>query len=364
MANRYYGRYNWAGVSHYSNRYDRLWGDGTTYSSTSVYEEPNLRLYDEDLSDPVYDAGWSVDDSNLDNYDTLFTELSYITNLSSINNNVNKVISSNDKTITISAGITGDDIETASIIEVNSKKTYTSTIETYFDKDINDIESTSKTIEENDEFVNKKEYTDGRKSIVLTNDNEIEIFNNELLDNGYGVLFNESDVQNYVKVLLNELDLTEDDCYTVLESNINEQKLNLNSEVPDNNEFSKNTIAHTISIGRKYEDIPVSVVNGDRIDVILDENGFSYINKKWSNDTSNKNHIEKDLISVNEAIEYLEENIDNLEIEDDSVVSSINLVYKKKTFDNDTNYELIPTWEFWTTDSQIVSVDAFKGTIY
>ncbi|MEN8905378.1 MAG: hypothetical protein ABF289_05415 [Clostridiales bacterium] len=237
QANRDNGKRNWAGVSHYSNRYDRLWGEGITYDSTSTAAYPDIRLYDEDLSDPVYDSGWPVDPANI----------------------------------------------------------------SYLDK--------------------------------------VNILDNTLLSN---VLNNQSfiNTKNETKHLSKKINSKDDST-------------------------EKHSIAYTITFGKKINDLPVSVFNGDKIDVIIDSNGISSICKKWSNDVECEKGKDKNILSIEETLDKLGNNVTSITSNDTLNIENIALVYRdEKSHDNNSISNLLPVWEMHTSDDTIIQLNAYTGEIF
>ncbi|MEN8905674.1 MAG: hypothetical protein ABF289_06930 [Clostridiales bacterium] len=367
QANRDNYQRDWAGVSHFQNRYDRLWGCGTTYASTSVTSIPDIFLYDEDLSDPEYDNGYWVNPANVsfqnDNFNITNLTLENLFSLLNISNKnikqkFNQTIEKNNKIFYVSANIIGEEIEEIEEIAVKRNVNYDETIEKVFGKSKNKISSS---IEKNKDH-NIKTYESGNKRLSVSEDGTLEINEHELVDENKDTFYTGEVALEYAENRLKEYNLFEEDSQIVLQSTINKQKLNINEEDNIKIDEEKYSIAYTISVSNKMNGLPVSVNNGNVIDIVIDSNGTSSIKKKWASNIIDKGKKKK-IISKFDIIDVLKNNINKFE--NNLTITNIVLVYSEEKLNESSAFDckFIPVWELWTDNDSIIKLNAYTGEL-
>lgn len=124
------------------------------------------------------------------------------------------------------------------------------------------------------------------------------------------------------------------------------------------------TVAYSVHFSNNYEGIPIE---GEGYNAIIDNQGVKYTATEWN--TYQKEEIETEMLSLDEAVEVLQE-----EIEEDTEVHTMNLnnnTQKKNSIKsvsvsfvyNETSGYYEPSYHFELTDDSVKDISCIDGTV-
>jgi hypothetical protein len=356
-ANEANGINHWGVLTHYQNRYDRLWsfplsGYNRYYGDPVPGQTPNIRFCYSGNPDPGIKI---TPTNNIILLDTKDKKVNLKTKLPELKVNEYRTIKS--KIITLDKEALKNrlfkDITDIKTIKRDDKVIYT-------------IGKIGPAIDEG-EIVKidiKNEYDKSQKSLEIDENNYIFVTEKEMLYED-GMKVNENKAKQIAKKYIKDILGMPDNLELVQTRYIRQYKVDVKNGDKNVEKDSEYILAYIYEYTQKIDSVPMSLrLGGNKIEVVVDPEGVAFAFKYWNDIEVDESLEKKKIISSQEAVDKFVEYIkskDLIYIDDEFNIVKVNLVYNNNTTGDKLLFN--PVWEIECDNHCLIQIDAFDSKL-